>query len=74
MLGAEFAGRILHGSDLPISIRAVWARWRGFISREGHAKANAEKNPLQRDVIIKQELGFKDETFTLLGQLLRRVD
>jgi len=70
LLGDEFGGRIVHGSDLPISISPLWVRLRGLISSEGFRKAKAEKNPLERDVIIKRELGFSEESFTLLGRLL----
>ena len=44
---------------------------RGWISRAGYRRAKAEKNPLERDLIIKQELGFPDDTLTRLGGLLR---
>jgi predicted TIM-barrel fold metal-dependent hydrolase len=71
LLQPEFAGRILHGSDLPIGISSTWVRWRKMISPAGHEKARAEKNLLERDVIIKQELGFPEESFTLLGRLLK---
>src|SRR3954463_4741714 len=70
-LGEEFSGRTVHGSDLPIAISPLWVRLRGLISREGYATARAEKNLLERDVLIKKALGFPDETFTLLGELLR---
>jgi predicted TIM-barrel fold metal-dependent hydrolase len=70
-LGGEFTGRILHGSDLPIGISALWVRLRGLISHSDYQRARAEKNLLERDVLIKKALGFRDETFTLLGQLLQ---
>jgi uncharacterized protein len=69
-LGPEFAGRTIHGSDLPIAISPLWVRLRGLISHEAYKKCRAQKNLLQRDVLIKEALGFPDETFTLLGQLL----
>jgi uncharacterized protein len=71
LVGPEFVGRIVHGSDLPIGISSLWVRLRGLISSKGHRRALAEGNRIERDVIIKQELGFADETFTLLGRLLR---
>ena len=69
-LGDEFTGRTVHGSDLPIGISPLWVRMRGFISHDGYKSARAEKNLLERDVLIKKALGFSDETFTLLGKLL----
>ncbi|HUS37703.1 MAG TPA: amidohydrolase family protein [Verrucomicrobiae bacterium] len=71
MLGPEFAGRVIFGSDLPIAISPLWVRMRGWISHAGYVRAKAEKNPIERDVIIKQELGFPDETLTRLGGLLQ---
>lgn len=71
MAGSEFKGRVLFGSDLPIAISPLWVRLRGWISHAGFRRAKAEKNPLERDVIIKQELGFPDDTLTKLGDLLQ---
>ena len=68
--GSEFAGRIIHGSDLPISISPLWVHWRGLTSRSEFRKAKAEANPLARDVMIKKTLGFGEDTFTRLGELL----
>lgn len=70
LLGEEFRGRILHGSDLPIAISPLWVRWRRLITRAAYFTCRAEQNLLERDVQIKKALGFSDETFTLLGQLL----
>jgi predicted TIM-barrel fold metal-dependent hydrolase len=70
LLGPEFADRIIHGSDLPISISPRWTYWRRMISRQAFREANAEPNPLERDVIIKKALGFSENTFTQLGNLL----
>jgi hypothetical protein len=71
-LGEEFRGRIVHGSDLPIAISALWARLRGMISGADYRAAKGEKNLLERDVLIKKALGIEEETFGLLGKLLRR--
>jgi hypothetical protein len=72
LLGPEFKGRIVHGSDLPISISPLWVRWRGLISRSAFRKAKAETNPLERDIMIKKAMGFNDETFSRLGNILLR--
>jgi hypothetical protein len=71
LLSDEFKGRIVHGSDLPIGISALWVRWRGLISSADYTACRAEKNLLERDVLIKKALGFGDDTFTLLGNLLQ---
>jgi hypothetical protein len=70
LLGAEFANRIVHGSDLPIAISPLWVRLRGLISHADYIRCKAENNLLERDILIKKALGFPDQTFTLLGQLL----
>lgn len=72
MLQSDFAGRILHGSDLPIAISPLWVRLRGMISHADYLHCKAEKNLLERDVLIKKALGFPEESFTLLGSLLKR--
>jgi uncharacterized protein len=72
MAGSEFAGRTIFGTDLPIAISPLWVRLRGWISHAGYKRAKSQANPIERDIIIKQELGFPDESLTLLGTLLRK--
>lgn len=74
MAGPEFAGRVMFGSDLPIAVSPLWVRMRGWISGAGYRRAKGAANLLERDVIIKQELGFPDETLTLLGRLLGKTE
>jgi hypothetical protein len=71
LLQPEFSGRVIHGSDLPIPISALWAWLRGLISRERYQAASQEKNLLQRDIIIKKAMGFPEQSLTLLGSLLK---
>ncbi len=67
----ELAGRILHGSDVPVPVTGVllWAfgllRWRDYRA------AAALANPIERDARLKRALGFGEETFTRLAGLLR---
>ena len=66
----EVSDRIVHGSDLPIPISAFWAKLRGLIDSAEAKRIQQERNPLQRDYLIKQALGFPPETFTRLSKLL----
>lgn len=65
------AGRILHGSDAPVPVYGVAPLLRGYISRRAHDLGRAEKNPLERDCLLKRAMGFSDETFTRAASLLR---
>ncbi len=66
----EFEGRVIHGSDLPVPISSTWAYLHRQISRKEHTKCRKQSNPIERDVLIKKALGFKEDTFTLLGKLI----
>lgn len=55
----EFKGRILHGSDLPIPISALWIRMRGLITQEQFRSCMSCKNILERDLLIKEAMGFE---------------
>ena len=63
--------RVVHGSDVPVPVTAalLWAC--GLVSWRAWRLSAAEANPLERDVSIKQALGFPEETFTRLSALLR---
>lgn len=73
MLEPELAGRIVHGSDVPVPVTGavMWGlgmlRW-----HEWRATARVE-NPVERDAQLKRALGFGEETFTRLAGLLRRT-
>jgi predicted TIM-barrel fold metal-dependent hydrolase len=72
MLEPPLAGRIIHGSDVPVLVSGavMWAF--GLISwREWRATARVA-NPIERDAQLKRALGFGEETFTRLAGLLRR--
>jgi hypothetical protein len=69
----ELAVRIIHGSDVPVPVSGalLWAF--GALSWREWRRTARVRNPLERDAEIKRALGFDDETFTRLGQLLRRT-
>lgn len=71
MVGSELAGRILHGSDVPVPVSAFTLWLGGAVSwRQWRASARVG-NPLERDAQIKRALGFGEGTFTQLATLLR---
>jgi len=65
------AGRILHGSDLPVPVSGLLA-W-SFRMMPWHDYRAAAKitNPLDRDAVLKRALGFNEETFTRASHVLR---
>jgi predicted TIM-barrel fold metal-dependent hydrolase len=63
--------RILHGSDIPVPVMGIEALLRGRISRKAFAASVRERNPVQRDVMLKRSLGFPEESFTRAASLLR---
>ena len=68
----DLAGRILHGSDVPVPVTGalMWAF--GLISWREWRRTSAMPNPIERDAQIKRALGFGEETFTRLATLIRR--
>jgi len=68
------AGRMVHGSDFPVPIYGKWARMRGFISHEVCKKWENHPNVLERDYQLKRAMGFSEESFTRIGNLLRKPE
>jgi len=65
------AGRILHGSDLPVPISGLLAFAGGMLPWREHRKATRIENPLERDAELKRALGFGEETFIRAAEVLR---
>jgi len=65
------AGRILHGSDLPVLVSGLLAWAGGMLPWHEHKKAAKIDNPLERDAQLKRALGFSEETFTRAASVLR---
>ena len=67
----ELAGRILHGSDVPVPVSAavLWAL--GMVPWRTWRETARVANPIERDAQIKRALGFGQGTCTKLGTLLR---
>ena len=73
LVEAEFAGRILHGSDVPVIVSGalLWAG--GLISWREWRRTAALANPIERDVQLKRAMGFGESSFTRLAEILRPV-
>jgi predicted TIM-barrel fold metal-dependent hydrolase len=73
MTDPELCARMLHGSDVPVSVggSSLWAF--GAIGFRDWRAAAAEPNPIERDVMLKRALGFPEETFTRLAGMLRKI-
>ena len=63
--------RIVHGSDLPIPVSGLWTGLRGALSWKDYRQWNSISNVLERDLKLKQAIGFGDEVFQRLSRLLK---
>ncbi len=70
-LTPEVMAQIVHGSDFPVPVSGIWARFRGLIDGETAKQAKAKKNLLERDYFLKREMGFAPAVFTRVWDLLR---
>jgi len=64
--------RIVHGSDYPVPVSG-WGPW--FFSRlswKDHWRIRRETNILQRDLLLKNALGFHADTFTRMDRIIPR--
>ena len=70
LLDPKIQSRVIHGSDFPIPSGGL-GPWMGkLLSGANYSKSRKIKNPLERDVFIKKAIGFKENTFTVLGEIL----
>ncbi|MDB0029945.1 amidohydrolase [Opitutales bacterium] len=70
LLDPKIQSRVIHGSDFPIPSGGL-GPWMGkLLSGANYSKSRKIKNPLDRDVFIKKAIGFKENTFTVLGEIL----
>ncbi|MEO7678658.1 MAG: amidohydrolase family protein [Verrucomicrobiota bacterium] len=70
-LQSPLSERMVCGSDFPVPIYAKWARMRGYISSEQYKKWRNHPNNLERDYQLKRAIGFSEECFTRIHNLLR---
>ena len=70
LLDPKIQSRVIHGSDFPIP-SGGFGPWVGkLLSNSEYIKSRKIKNPLERDVFIKQAVGFEENTFFRLGELI----
>ncbi len=72
LVSEELAGRILHGSDVPVPVTGAGMFGLGMLSWRNWRETAHIANPLERDVELKRRLGFGEESFTKLAGLLRQ--
>jgi predicted TIM-barrel fold metal-dependent hydrolase len=70
-LREDVVDRVVHGSDYPVPVSGRWALLRRLVSREQLKHAHVSKNPLERDLRLKQSMGFGPEVFTRAWRILR---
>lgn len=70
-LRPEVQPRIVHGSDFPVPVGAIWPRLRGLVTGEQASRASAIGNVLERDYQLKVAMGFQPAVFTRIWQILR---
>lgn len=63
--------RLVHGSDFPVPVFAHWAWLRRFIGWKDFRRCERIRNVLEKDYQLKRAMGFTDEHFTRINQLLR---
>ena len=70
LLDPKIQSRVIHGSDFPIP-SGGFGPWMGnLLNKSDYFKSRKIKNPLERDVFIKQAVGFEENTFFRLGELI----
>ena len=70
LLDPRIQSRVIHGSDFPIPVGG-FGPWLGkLLSNSDYSESRKIKNPLERDVFIKQAVGFEESTFIRLGDLI----
>ena len=70
LLMPEVQNRVIHGSDYPIPTGG-FGPWIGSVlGWTDYQESRLIKNPLERDVFIKKAVGFRDNTFSRLADII----
>lgn len=69
---ALFQARTLYGSDFPVPSNALY--FAGRLGPRRTLSLEREKNPFDRDVRLKRELGYPDRTLTRAERVLANLD
>jgi predicted TIM-barrel fold metal-dependent hydrolase len=66
----EFSGRLVYGTDFPLINTALVSPWYSLhLSLRQKYSIGRTKNPWDRDVLLKHELGVPTETFARSGKM-----
>jgi predicted TIM-barrel fold metal-dependent hydrolase len=71
-LQEPFRSRLLHGSDYPVPVYPHWAWMRGLIDRDALRQAGRQPSVIERDYLIKRAIGFPEDVFTRVNEILPR--
>jgi hypothetical protein len=63
--------RILHGSDFPVPVFGHWAWLQRFVGWKDFRQCERLNNVLEKDYQLKRAMGFPDEVFTRIWNILR---
>ena len=70
LLQPNIQTRVVHGSDFPVPCGG-FGPWAGrLLSSTDYRASRKIKNPLERDVFLKERIGFHESTFFLLSKLI----
>ena len=67
----EIFGRVLHGSDFPVPVLGHRLWLTGSLGWSEFRRCQRLDNPVERDWMFKQALGFPEDTRTRAASLLR---
>ena len=70
-LHESLSDRMLHGSDFPVPVYGRWAWMRGLLPYKDMKTWDRHPNVLERDYQLKKAMGFSEESFVRINQLLR---
>lgn len=71
----EFSGREVYGTDFPLINTALVSPWYSFhLSLREKIQIWRTKNPWDRDVLMKHDLGVPAETFARTAQMFGKLD
>ena len=70
LLEDKIQSRVIHGSDFPIPVGGFGPWVGGLLNRPDYLRSRKIKNPLERDVFIKQAVGFEESTLYRLRDII----
>lgn len=72
ILDCDLPERFVHGSDFPVPVGTWYAWLRGLVGGDSRSRAARIPNLIERDFVLKQEMGFDKTHFTRLSGVLRQ--